>query len=245
MPIIGYIIIFSLFGSIGSLIGGALLLWKQEITRKISHWLISFAAGALLGVAFLDLLPESLESLNSFLVGSIILGAILFFFLLEKLFLWYHCHDQHCDVHEVKGGKYLIILGDAVHNFVDGIIITVSFLVSIPLGISTALAVILHEIPQEISDFSILTHHGVSRMKNLVVNIFAALATPVGALLTYAFADLVAGVAPILLAFAAGVFIYIANSDLIPELHHEVRFSHSALQILIIILGILAIWFTA
>lgn len=236
MPLIGLILIFSLLGSVFCLIGGIFLLWKKKLAKKIATYLISFAAGVLLGAAFLHMLPEVLSKGN-FLIYTLI--GILFMFLLEKFLLWYHCHNKECPVH---GFTYTILVGDAVHNFIDGIIIGVSFLISIPLGIITALAIVVHEIPQEIGNFSVLIYAGWKKKKILGYNLLIALATPLAAVLAYFFgASLESALIP-LIAFAAGTFIYIASSDLIPEIHKHYSPGKAVLQSFCLGLGILVIW---
>ena len=238
MPLLGWILIFSFLGSVFCLIGGIFLLWRQKLAKKIAIYLISFAAGTLLGAAFLHMLPEAVgEKENNILIYTLI--GILMMFLVEKFLLWYHCHNKKCPVH---GFTYTILIGDGVHNFVDGIIIGVSFLISIPLGIITALAVVFHEIPQEIGDFGVLIYAGWKRNKVLFYNFLMALATPLAAVLAYFSASFLDKAFIPLVAFAAGNFIYIACSDLIPEIHKEYSPGKAILQSFCLGLGILLIW---
>jgi len=235
-----WIIIASLVGSIFAMCGGVLLLINERIAKKLSLHLLSFAAGSLLGAALFELIPESLEiSANNELVFASVAFGVMLFFVLEKILNFYHCHDKElCDIHDFS---ITVIIGDAFHNFLDGIAIAISFLISIPTGIATTAAVFFHEVPQEISDFGILLHNGYSRWKTFKYNFLAALGTPIGAILGYMLKDSIEPYIPILLGAAAGSFIYISISDLIPELRHKAgvkEFSH----ILIMIAGLVVIW---
>jgi zinc and cadmium transporter len=236
-----YILVFSLLGSIASLIGGVFLLYKADWAKEASGHLVSFAAGVLLSAAFFDLLPEALEMVEEIdEVFLFTLGGIVVFFLVERFLLRLHHHDRFHDLPPVSS---LVVVGDAIHNFIDGIIITTTFLVSRPLGVVTSLAIISHEIPQEIGDFGILLHGGMERKKVLFVNLAAALTTVLGAILTFIFASSVSLVMAPLLSFAAGNFIYIAASDLIPEIHHGLGKEKGWSQSFLFISGILLIWF--
>lgn len=237
-----YILFFTLLGSVASLIGGIILLFKEKLILKVSHFLISFAAGALLGTAFFDLLPEASEENGSHNIFLWTLIGILIFFLLERFIHWFHYHEGHPGGKEVKPTIPLIILGDSIHNFIDGVVIAATFLVNIPLGIITAFAVGAHEIPQEIGDFAILLHQGLSRRKVLIVNIISALTAILGALLTFFLKDLVQNLLPVFLSLTAGFFIYIASSDLIPEIHHEKRRGFALYETIFLFLGVGAIW---
>lgn len=216
------IIIASLVGSIFALIGGIILLYKESFAKKISLILVSFAAGSLIGVALLDLLPEALELSpedNSIFI-SVIVG-ILALFIFEKWLHWYHCHDREvCEIHTFST---TVLFGDAIHNFIDGIIIALSFSISAPVGIAATIAVFFHEVPQEIGDFGVLLHAGYSRTKVFVYNMLTALTTLVGALIGYFLLPVVETYLPVIIAFAAGSFIYIAVSDLLPELRHHAK----------------------
>ncbi|MEK7124038.1 MAG: ZIP family metal transporter [Patescibacteria group bacterium] len=234
------ILIASFSVSVIAFFGVVLLVLKSEAARRLSLYFLSFAAGALLGVTFLDILPEVFETglENAF---SFVLSGIVIFFILEKFFLWYHCHGETCEVHRQQSAP-LILFGDAIHNFVDGVIIALAFLVDVNLGILTTVAVIFHEIPQEIGDFSILLYGGMKKSKALILNFLVALTVVAGAALTYFFGDFFKGASEILLAFVAGHFIYIAAADLIPELHKETSTKKSFIQIALIFSGIAAIW---
>lgn len=245
MNILIYILIFTFLGSILSLIGGILLLIKENLALKSSHYLSAFAAGTLLGTAFLDLLPEALEQvqeigleINIFL--ATLLG-ILVFFLLERFIDWFHHHHEH-QGQSSSPTVPLIVLGDSLHNFIDGMAIAATFLVSIPLGVVTALAVAAHEIPQEIGDFGILLHKGVSRSKVLWYNVFSALTALLGAMIVFWVGEVIKQYLPVLLSLTAGFFIYIAASDLIPEIHSEDRKDVALMETVLLIMGVLMIW---
>lgn len=214
------IIIFTFLGSILSLIGGILLLLKKQLSETFILALTSFAAGVLLATAFIDLFPEALENCKDPVKLFIFaLGGIITFFILERFFLWFHHH--HETTKEIKPTVLLITIGDSIHNFIDGVAIASSFLVSFPLGVTTAIAVAAHEIPQEIADFSVLLGQKVSRIKTLIFNGLSALTSLAGAILTYFLSDYISVSLPFIIAFTAGMFIYIASSDLIPELHRS------------------------
>lgn len=246
LSILGYIILFTLIGSVFSLVGGALLLFNEKKTLKYSHFLAAFAAGTLLGTVFFDLLPEALSSSEELSLGIDIflwtLAGILGFFLLERFIHWFHHHQHEYLDEKVKPTIALIIAGDSVHNFIDGVVIAATFLVSIPLGIVTTLAVAAHEIPQEIGDFGILLHKGMKRKKIILVNIFSALTAIFGALLAYWLGERIEASLPILLSITAGFFIYIAASDLIPEIHHENRRGFAVIETALMFAGVATIW---
>lgn len=248
MTILGYILVFTFIGSILSLIGGIVLLYREKLALKISHFLASFAAGTLLGATFFDLLPEAAHEAASNAAGAeesifiwVLLG-MLSFFLLERFIYWFHHHHEHEDPNKRKPTVPLIILGDSIHNFIDGVAIAATFLVSVPLGITTALAVAAHEIPQEIGDFGILLHRRLSKKKILIANILSAFASIVGALLTYWGGAMLTEILPALLAITAGFFIYIAASDLIPEIHEENRKGFAFIETVLLLTGVLTIW---
>lgn len=221
-----------------SLVGIFFLAMSENLFKKLLLMLVSFASGTLLGGAFLHLIPEALLS-NAGVVESenlffTILAGILTFFLLEK-FLWRHCHERECPIHVFA---YLSLLGDGVHNFIDGVIMATSFMVNIPLGLATTFAVVTHEIPQEIGDFGILVYGGLSKAKALFFNLVSALMAVLGALFMFVFAPYLPSLA-YFLVFAAGSFIYIATTDLIPELQKERDAWRSLIQFVLLLLGIL------
>lgn len=220
---------------------GIFIFFKQKILNKVLFFLVSFAAGSLLGVAFLDLLPESLEAGFKETVPIFILLGILSFFILEKFLYWHHHHAGH-EKEEVHGFTYLNIIGDGIHNFLDGALIAISFLNSTALGIVTTIAIILHEIPQEISDFAILVYGGFSKLRALVYNFLTALTAFVGAILTFFYSSYIQNSSTYLMAFTVGGFVYIASADLIPEIQKEKDAGKSMLQLLMLTLGIALIW---
>ncbi len=210
--------------------------------------LISYAIGALLGAAFLEILPHALEHGEPHRMAATVLFGIMFFFVLEKLVLWRHCHHDHCEAHEAQAPAHdhgrsglLILVGDTFHNFVDGVLIAAAFLESTELGIVTALAIIAHEIPQEVGDYMILLHSGYSRTKALAFNLLSSLATLVGAMLAYFALSDMQELIPTLLGLAAASMIYVAVADLIPGLHKRTELKATVQQVLLIGLGIASI----
>lgn len=242
-----WIILMCLGGSLASTVVS--LLMSLATHPRIVPVMVSYAIGAMLGAVFLDLLPHALEHAGSIdTVLGTVLGGILFFFLLEKLVLWRHCHEHHCEAHEhpvhthsPRASGWLILLGDAVHNFVDGILIAAAFMGGIEIGIVTAVAIIAHEIPQETGDFVILVHSGFSRLKAIVLNLLASIATLTGAVLAYLLFSGMELWVPILLALAASSLIYVSVADLIPGLHKRAEIKATAVQMGMILLGVLSI----
>lgn len=236
------IVIFSLLGSVGSVVGAALLLvFPEEVRKILVPCLISFAAGTLLGAAFHGMLPQALKYAQTQHILGFTLAGIVLFFLFEKLIIWRHCHDGECEMHGSAGP--LILIGDAFHNFVDGIIIATAFLINIPLGIATSLAVIAHEVPQEIGDFAILLDGGYSKQKAFLYNVLSSLTTMTGAVISYFFLKAAETALPYILAISAASFIYIAMADLIPELHKRFGVRTTIRQFVLFILGIGTILF--
>ncbi|MBI2657933.1 ZIP family metal transporter [Candidatus Woesearchaeota archaeon] len=234
------IVIASILVSLVSILGILIFLRKNTL-NKFLFYLVSFAAGTLLAAAFLDLLPEVIEEGFGENVPILILSGILSFFVLEKFLYWHHHHAHEHE--EMHGFTYLNIIGDGIHNFLDGAVIAVSFMNSTALGIATTIAIIAHEIPQEIADFSILVYGGFSKMKALVYNFLTALTALLGALLTYFFSSIMENSHAYIAAFTIGGFVYIASTDLIPEIHKEKNLKKSMLQLLMLGLGIGLIWF--
>jgi zinc and cadmium transporter len=238
---LAWIIVFSLLGSVGAVLGAALVLLLSEKFRKILvPNLISYATGTLLGAVFLGLIPKALEKSSSPAILAWLLAGILFFFVMEKLVLWRHCHLPDCDVHASAGP--LVLIGDAFHNFTDGVIIAGAFLLSMPLGVATGLAVVSHEIPQELGDFAILLESGYSRGQALLYNTMSALATLPGALLAYYFLANMMQAVPYILLVGAASFLYIALVDLTPYLHRRFGLADSLLQLGLIMSGMGTIW---
>lgn len=224
--------------SLISLVGIFTLSIKTDNLRKILIYFVSFSAGALLADAFVHLIPGVVKTSGFTLEISIaLLFGILVFFILEKIVKWQHCHNPECEEH-VQSFAYMNIFGDAVHNFLDGIIIVASYLVNIQVGIATTLAVIFYEIPQEIGEFGLLLHGGFSKGKALLMNFLSALTAILGAVVALLLAGRIEGIQNFLVPLAAGGFVYIAGCDLIPELHKEIGLGKSLLQILAFILGI-------
>ena len=242
MPLLATALGLSLLGSVGGLlVASSLLLFNDRVRGRIVPWLVSYAVGALLGVALLALLPEALLSLAPVPVFGTLLGGILACFVLEKLVLLRHCHTDECQVHAAAAP--MVILGDAFHNFLDGALISTAVLTSIPLGISTAVAVAAHEIPQEIGDVAILLASGYTRKRALVLNLASGASGLAGALVAYAAVGLLPGIRPFMLAFSAASLMYIAMSDLIPDLHRGQLDNSGTRQVALIGAGILTIVF--
>lgn len=211
---------------------------KADRLRKILIYLISFSAGALFGDAFIHLLPEISENGISLGLSLSVIFGIILFFSLEKVIHWRHCHMPTTKSH-VHPFAYMNLFGDALHNFIDGLIIAGSYIISIPAGIATTIAVLLHEIPQEIGDFGVLVYAGFSRSRAILLNFVTALTAIFGVVVALLLSDWFAGIEKYFVALAIGGFLYIAGSDLIPELHKETRVSVSLVQILTFILGVL------
>ena len=227
----------SVVGGLGGLLVASGLLLVRDSTRSaLVPWLVSYAVGALLGASMLAILPQTFEQLPPTHVLGTLLAGILLFFVLEKLVLWRHCHTHDCEVHD--GSVVPVLVGDAFHNFVDGAVIAAAVMTSIPLGISTAVAVAAHEIPQELGDFAILLHSGYSRSRAMLLNVLSAGASAVGAVAAFLAFDVVPLMLPYFLALAAASFLYVAMADLIPGLHRGRTDASSLRQIVLIAAGI-------
>ncbi len=225
--------------SLISFVGAITLSIKDEVLKKYINSFISLAIGALLGDAFIHLIPEAFESnLQKNIIGILIIGGILLFFVIEKFIHWHH-HGEDKSENEIHPVGKLILFTDGFHNFIDGIIIGASFLVSIPVGIATTLAVVLHEIPQEIGDFAVLIHSGYKKKRALWLNFLSALTSILGVIIVFIFGNIIESSSILFVPIAAGGFIYIAVADLIPELHKTKKIGHSLLQLGIIMIGIL------
>lgn len=236
MPIL-LIILFSFLGSIGAIMTAAVfLLLQKKIHKDFLSSLISYATGTLLAAALLGLIPHALTYISPLPVLFAVLVGIILFFSLEKLVIWRHCHDIECEVHGAAGP--MILMGDAFHNLIDGTIIAAGFLVSIPLGIIVGLSVIAHEIPQEVGDFGILLHGGYSERKALFLNLLSSLSTVPGAIIAYFALDIIQTAIPYVMAISAASFLYIALSDLTPELHRKVGVGYALRQFLLMIAGV-------
>jgi len=247
---------------LASAAGGVLSVLLATVALRMKvEWvpvMVSYAIGALLGAAFLEILPHALEHANNMeALSGTVLAGIMGFFILEKLVLWRHCHTEHCEAHGAGAFEpqtrsdhahdhgrsgLMITVGDTVHNFVDGVMIAAAFLVDFKLGIVTAFAIAAHEVPQELGDFLILRHSGYTNRQAILLNLLSSLAMMVGALLGYFMLEPVQWLLPYMLAIAASGMIYVAVADLIPGLHKRVELIHTGQQALLISLGILTVW---
>jgi len=237
VPLLATALGLSLLGSLGGLlVASSLLLFTDKIRTRLIPWLVSYAVGALLGVALLALLPEALETLSPANVFGTLLAGILTFFVLERLVLLRHCHTDECHVHGATAP--LVLFGDAFHNFIDGVIVCTAVLTSVPLGINTAIAVAAHEIPQEVGDIAVLLAAGYSRRRALILNVVSGSSGLLGALVAYTGVSFLPNVRPFVLAFSSASLLYIAMSDLIPDLHRGQIERGSARQVLLIAAGI-------
>lgn len=237
--LIAYIMLAVLISGLLGLTGGLLLLYREKRARKYSPFLVSYAAGALFSAAFLGLIPEMVEINVSQAAFASILGGIIIFFVLERFLSWYHHHMGNA---RVPIFNYMIIIGDTMHNFIDGVIIAAAFIADFALGVTTTLAVLLHEVPQEIGDFGVLLHGRMKRKSIIFYNVLSALVALAGAAIAYFFLLAIEGALPFFIGIAAGGFIYIAGTDLIPETRKERKLKPSILHAIIFLIGILTIW---
>ena len=229
--------------SLISLVGILTLSINNQKLKKFLIYLISFSAGALLGDAFIHLLPETIKRGFTLTSSLSILAGIGIFFVLEKVIHWQHCHGEITEERHIHPFAYMNLVGDSLHNFLDGIIIATSYIISMPAGIATTIAVIMHEIPQEIGDFGVLIHGGFTKSRALLMNFLTALTAILGAIITLILNKSIENLGSILTPLAIGGFVYIAGSDLIPELHkHSDKLSKSLLQLLSFLLGILVMY---
>ncbi len=241
------IVLASLLGSVCALVGGALLLWRERFARRISLILVSFAIGSLTGAAFLELIPEAIEAADYGVIAPWVVAGIFTIFLFEKALHWYHlhedtedhAHDERQHAHRVMTAS--ILVGDSIHNFIDGIAIALAWSAGTEIGVATTVAVFFHEVPQEIGDFGVLLHLGYSRAKVWWYNFWTALMTPFGAVAGYLALPFIGGYTPFVLAFAAGSFLYIAISDLLPELHRHRVQRNTVYHLAAIALGVYSI----
>jgi len=220
------------------LVGIFFLSLKEENLKKSVGIFLSLAIGALLGDAFIHLIPETLEKFsNKTLAGLLIIIGIIIFLIIEKFLHWHH-HENDSELNHIHPAGKLILFTDGFHNLIDGIIIGVSFLVSIPIGIATTLAVVLHEIPQEVGDFAVLIHSGYSKKRALLLNFLSALTAVIGVIIAFVFGSVAETFTLWILPIAAGGFIYIALADLIPELQKTTKIKYSVIQITTLLFGI-------
>jgi len=249
MTILAWIIAASILGGALSVLCAAVLALNSGLQRYVGA-MVSYAIGAMLGAVFLDILPEAVALTHNVAVlsGTVLFG-ILMFFVLEKLVLWRHCHHEQCEGHELLASEHnhdhdhgrsglMIMLGDTLHNFVDGVIIAAAFLTDVHLGIVTAMAIIAHEIPQEVGDFAILLHSGYGRKRALQINLISSFASVAGAVLGYFTLQTMQSWIPAMLALAAASLIYVAVADLIPGLHKRVQLRDTVQQVGLIVLGV-------
>ncbi len=251
MTVLTWILLFCLLGGVLSVLAAALFLLIDERrrARMLPHF-VSFSIGALLGAALLGLLPQALEAHNATgtrLIPLTVLLGLLGFFVLEKMVLWRHCHVQDCEVHVSEqtvqsSAGVLILVGDGIHNFVDGVLIGAAFLTDIHLGIVTSFAVAAHEIPQEVGDFAVLLHSGFNRKRAFLYNIISSFTTVIGGVLAYYSLNQLQHLLPYVLAVAASSFMYVAVADLIPGLHRRVEVSATVQQIVLIGTGVMVIY---
>lgn len=243
---LAYIILATIIVSLISFVGVITLTLKSSLLNKILLVLIGLSAGALMGGAFLHLLPETIESSEKFDVPMLdlflfVLVGFVLFFIIEKVLHWRHCHKGECDVHTFR---YMNLIGDSIHNFIDGLIMAASFVVSIPLGITTTIAISAHEIPQEIGDFGVLIYGGFSKKKALTLNFFVALTAVLGGIIGYFISSRIESTVLYILPFAAGGFIYIAATDLVPEIRKELDMKKYMATLAVFIFGIVIMWLT-
>lgn len=236
-----YILVFSALGSIGAVTAAAIvLILPNKWSGRFVPVLVSYAIGTLLGAALLGMIPHAVEHLSAHTVMFYVLIGVIGFYILESLMLWRHCHEENCQFHSAAGS--LILIGDAFHNFVDGILISSAFMVSTSAGITASLAVIAHEIPQEVGDFSILLHSGYSRGKAFFYNALSSSTTMIGALLGYFMMTAIRQIAPYILCVSAASFLYIALADLIPSRRQKRDLYDLTIELILIAAGVLTIW---
>jgi zinc and cadmium transporter len=248
------IVLFTAFsGVLSALAAGVFLMLGERPRAAVLPHLVSFATGALLGAAFLGLVPHAIEGAgreSTHDVGLTLLLGIMLFFLLEKFVLWRHCHDDPCEMHSPSQGARdrasanLILAGDTFHNLLDGVLVAAAFMSNPKLGIVTALAVFAHEIPQEVGDLAILLHGGFSRARAMTLNLLSSLTSILGGVAAYYALGTAMHLLPYALALAAASFIYVAVADLIPGLHRRVDFRASAEQLVFIAAGVALVYFT-
>ncbi len=238
---LAYILLATFVVSLISFVGVVTLALKEKILNKILLVLVGLSAGALMGGAFLHLLPEAVEGSKGLDVYLFVLVGFILFFLIEKVLHWRHCHKGECDVHTFR---YMNLIGDSIHNFLDGLIMAASFVVSIPLGITTTIAIATHEIPQEIGDFAVLIYGGFAKKKAILLNFVVALTAVLGGFIGYFISSRIENVVVFILPFAAGGFIYIAATDLVPEIRKEQNMKKYMATLVVFICGILMMWVT-
>ncbi|MEM4271760.1 MAG: ZIP family metal transporter [Candidatus Pacearchaeota archaeon] len=235
MSVLFYIIISTFLISLIAFIGIITFALREKLLEKLLLVLVALSAGALMGGAFLHLIPEAIERFTIASVFIYLLIGFSLFFLIEKVLHWRHCHKGKCKIHSFA---HMNLIGESVHNFIDGLIIAASFVINLPLGIASTIAVAMHEIPQEIGDFGVLVYGGYKKGKALMLNFFVALSVVLGGIFGYFFLEQVNALTGFLIPFAAGGFIYIAASDLIPELRRETEIDKSLTTFGVFIIGL-------
>jgi zinc and cadmium transporter len=254
MTTLAWIVGFTLLGGVaGVMLAGVFLLVPERSRTRALPLLVAFATGALLGAALLGLLPEAIGKANGDYagVGASLLGGIALFFVLEKLVLWRHCHEDHCETHapdhdhardaRQRAPGVMILIGDTMHNVLDGVLIAAAFLVNVPTGIMTAVAVLAHEVPSEVGNFAILLHSGMSRARAFSWNLITALGAVIGGVVGYFALSAVMPALPYALGVSAASLLYVAVADLIPGLHRKTDARSGILQVLLIALGVLLV----
>ncbi len=235
-----YVILAVLIGNIGSvLMASIILLLNRNNLQKVTRHINAFAGGTLLGAAFIGMLPNAIN-MGGVAVSYVVLGGIMFFFVIEKVMIWRICTDENCDRHS-KSGAMMLMIGDSFHNFLDGIVIAAAFLHSVSFGIVVAISVFAHEIPQEVADFGVIIKAGFSKRKAIVMNLLSGLTAFLGALLAWFSVFTTEHFMPFVFAISASGFIYIALADLIPELHKKSSIKQSVFQFVFLIAGICVI----
>lgn len=235
MPVLISIIIATLLISLGALVGIFILAFRKESIEKMLLFLVSLSAGTLMGGAFVHLMPEALEQLSGTVLFSLVLASFILFYFIEKILHWRHCHKENCEIHSFG---YINLIGDSVHNFIDGLIIAATFLIDIRLGITASIAIAFHEIPQEIGDFGVLLYAGFEKVRALMLNFLVALMVVAGGLVGYFLSFYLEGLIIYFLPLAAGGFLYISTSDLIPEIRKEKDIKRSLISFSFFLLGI-------
>jgi zinc and cadmium transporter len=254
MNTLGWIVGFTLLGGVaGVMLAGVFLLVPERARTRALPLLVAFATGALLGAALLGLLPEAIEMAEGDYagVGMSLLGGIALFFVLEKLVLWRHCHEDHCETHAPDHGHghdthqrapgVMILIGDTMHNVLDGVLIAAAFLIDVNLGIMTGVAVLAHEVPSEVGNFAILLHSGMSRARAFSWNLITALGAVIGGVVGYFALSAVTPALPYALGVSAASLLYVAVADLIPGLHRKTDARSGILQVLLIALGVVLV----
>ncbi len=255
MPLLAWIVLLTaLGGALSALAASVFLLASETLRVRLLPHLVSFATGALLAAALLGLLPHAIEGAglaNAHWIGVTLLCGLLTFFVLEKLVLWRHCHQELCEGHlphdahlraRDAASASLILIGDGFHNVLDGVLIAAAFMSDVHLGIVTALAVMAHEIPQEVGDLALLLHGGMSRGRALMLNLLSSLTSVLGGVVAYTALGKSMQALPYAIAIAAASFLYIAVADLIPGLHRRVDPGSGAKQLLFIVVGVAVIY---